>query len=436
MLAYELMNFVILLIRYSLGSLVIALFGLISAKLRLRSRQERRYAGNLAGFEGAEIWYHCSSEGELEQIWPLIQRIQQTTNEEQLIWFTSPSLMVRADRINGEGGTIHMCLLPLVSLYPGKRHPLRFGKPKRLFMVRYDFFAELIAVGKFRVKEFILLGATFKGKRRSLRKNPLKRAFARRLYKNFDEIYFSTQRDLDFYIQYCQVRAEQAVSCHDFRHGQIMLRQAKACNLEETHCLDDFSSLISSYDLSNRIIMGSMWPSELTVFVPEFIEALRKKELFLMIAPHKLSGEQWEAFSQWQENLDLEVTLWDQVGIHGKGNIILCQKPGLLCELYPFFGHSFIGGGHGRSVHSLLEPYWGGGHIYCGPRTQRSTEFDFVSESSAGHIHIVEQLEEFYATFKQRRTHSLDRGIREKLAHKVKREQEDSLISFCERSDS
>ena len=57
------------------------------------------------------------------------------------------------------------------------------------------------------------------------------------------------------------------------------------------------------------------------------------------------------------------------------------------------FDHAFIGGGHGRSIHSVLEPFFGVSHIYCGPKVHRSTEYDFVKNKTPHFIHIVEKLE-------------------------------------------
>ena len=437
LLALRAMSLFFLLIRYSLGSLLLGLFRLISPKLRLRARQERDSLKKLSSDTVFEKWYHCSSEGEFEQIWPAVQRALKDQSGNQLIWFTSPSLFKKAEFVNSEYEKIQMVLLPLVSLFPGPKHPLRMVAPKAFFMVRYDFFVELIFIGSLKVERFILLGATFKAKISSLLKNPLKRAFAKSLYASFDEIYFSTQKDLDFFKGNLSRRQEQNLFNHDFRHGQILARQNNQENVDKTHCLESFKVLVDKFEFSDRLIFGSMWAKELTLFNNDFVEALRNEECFVLIAPHLLKGQEWDNFNSWMHSMQeqgLKAVLWDHVGIHGEGNIILCQQPGLLCELYPFFAHSFVGGGHGRSVHSLLEPFWGGGHIYCGPKVMRSTEHDFVVESSPAHMHIVVELKDFYDNFKTKRLFPLDRGIREELASQVLINQENTLNSFCSKN--
>jgi 3-deoxy-D-manno-octulosonic-acid transferase len=347
-------------------------------------------------------------------------------------------LVAKAEKINEQETQVKMAMLPLLALFPGKHHPLILHPPDRFFMVRYDFFAELILVGK-RVRRFILLGATFKGKHKTLTRNPVKRLFARALYANFEEISFSTKKDFDFFCSYVKTNEDQIISVHDFRHGQIIDRQKKRPGLSGTRCLDEFKGLMAPYELCDRLILGSVWPSELDIFNDDFLQALKDKKLFVFVAPHKLKGDDWDYFHTWFQGLQdhgIEAALWDHVGIHGKGNVILCKEAGLLCELYSFFGHSFIGGGHGRSIHSLLEPFWGGGHIYCGPKVGRSTEYDYVSESSPSHIHLVYGLKDFYSLYQEKRLFALDVGVRENLAVKIEQIQEEKLDSFCEGSKS
>ena len=61
-----------------------------------------------------------------------------------------------------------------------------------------------------------------------------------------------------------------------------------------------------------------------------------------------------------------------------KPGVILINLKGVLCELYKFFAISFVGGGHGVSIHSVMEPYIAGSRIFCGPKVFRSTEFQFI----------------------------------------------------------
>ena len=68
------------------------------------------------------------------------------------------------------------------------------------------------------------------------------------------------------------------------------------------------------------------------------------------------------------------------------------MTPGVLLEAYTFFGTAFVGGGHGRSIHSVLEPFLAGCNVFCGQKTHRSTEYDLVADISPSSIFVVYEL--------------------------------------------
>ncbi|MCR9204767.1 MAG: hypothetical protein NXH75_09330, partial [Halobacteriovoraceae bacterium] len=212
--------------------------------------------------------------------------------------------------------------------------------------------------------------------------------------------------------------------------GQILKRQNEKEQLQSQNLFYEVDKHIQNYPWHNRIIFGSLWPIELSLFTTELINYFKEENLFVFIAPHHLSGESWEkiqSFKSQFEEAGLKTFLWTKES-HSSGlfeaQVILCQIPGLLCEIYPYFGHSYIGGGHGRSVHSLLEPYWGGGQLYFGPKTHRSTEFDFVQDESPKQQHVVIELDKFYHILKRNHQAPTDLDHREKLAGVIRQKQQ------------
>src|SRR5690606_14635757 len=73
----------------------------------------------------------------------------------------------------------------------------------------------------------------------------------------------------------------------------------------------------------------------------------------------------------------------------------LLEQPGRLLELYPQFNFAYVGGGFGRSIHSVLEPLLAGCWSVCGPRIHRSTEFDLGQELLPGQLKVVSDEREF-----------------------------------------
>ena len=46
------------------------------------------------------------------------------------------------------------------------------------------------------------------------------------------------------------------------------------------------------------------------------------------------------------------------------------------------FGHAFVGGGFGVSIHSVMEPFLAKSKVMCGPKVNRSTEFDMIKQAT------------------------------------------------------
>ena len=403
-------SFILLFLRYSIGNLLIWPLIILSPKVRERIQFEKKYAPK--GRIGSDIWFHVSSEGEWEQIWPLIQFFCQDESHELkgniTIWFTSPSLVNKVDKMKA------MCeVYPQVSVYAlsllginpfSARSILSHRPPKLFFMVRYDFFPELMSMG-LRSEKFILLSGTLKNKWDSLKKNMVKTIVAKNRYGYFDQIIAATDFDRD---SFNELLGEKSISCpesYDFRHIQIIERQRSLINLEESHFKDSIELLLEKFPKQRRIILGNFWFHEKELFTEDLLQAIKDNEILVFIAPHHLSGQDFDQIDEWfrdLENKGMNTVRWDKIGIHGEGNFILCSFPGLLCELYTYFGHCYIGNGFGRSIHSMLEPFWGGGNLYCGPKIHRSTEYDFAKayyEKKNPNIpYVINDLQDLYST--------------------------------------
>ncbi len=442
-----------LAVRYTLGSLFLAPLAFLNKKVRERRRQEKELGPTSLKEVAYPYWFHVSSEGELEQVLPLVNALEARLSSENLysekgsdrlvkkeilLLYTSPSLTKKMASLSQEYQFVEVAMVPLLKIFPwGKGSLFHLKAPQLFFMVRYDFFPELLLVGNHVTKSddgrFILLSASLKGKDRSFKRNRLKKLYYHFILSSFKEVYAAGPPDLKRIESFYKGEAPFSLFEHDFRHGQIIDRQRAQTNFKNTHCLDSFKKWLEGVELQERIIFGSLWFGELSVFNEEFKEALKRGELRVFLAPHKLSGSEWDriekALESWQKE-GIGVVKWSQYGIQGEGSVLLCQVPGLLCELYPFFGHNFIGGGHGRSIHSLLEPFWGGGHIYCGPKTHRSTEFDFVQEHSPRHLHVVNELEDFYPLYKKEKDTPLDMAAREKSRERVMEKQLEIIDHF------
>lgn len=414
---------VLLVTRYTFGSLLLAVFLPFSSFLKKRRNFEKEWGLERLNEVAFDVWFHVSSEGELEQIMPWVEE-NYKVGKKQLILFTSPSLVNRANHLHSPEDNIFFACFSLTSFYP---QIFKLPLPNEFFMVRYDFFPELLWVAR-KVSQSTLLAGTLKGKREKL-KRPFFRFWSSMIFQSFHRIFTSTVKDKGDFEDLLKGRGVQ-IEDLDFRHGQILKRQNQKEQLQAQDLFYEIENHILKFPIQKRLIFGSLWPLELEVFTDDFFKFIKNEEILLFIAPHHLKGENWqliEAFLPEFENHQLKTFLWNKSSTPKRlegAQIILCQIPGLLCEIYPYFGHCFIGGGHGRSIHSLLEPYWGGGHLYFGPKTHRSTEFDFVQDESPKQQHIVRELGKFYHIFKRNLAAPVDRDHREKLALVLNKKQQ------------
>lgn len=302
----------------------------------------------------ADVAFEFSSEGEFQQVLPLITDGVRAGKRFELIYF-SPSV---------EKGVRELC-----EKFPENlralRYPLLTGKvlswvsAPKLVLVRYDLFPELL---NFR-GELILLWMTFKKEREKGKGiSFLKRRFLSRASRI---IYASgvdgeTGKGLGF-----------PGPVFDFRIEQIERRRQER---EEKfkRVFPEYKTLgFHNYPREKRLILGNVWPSDLLLFqeIPE--------DYFVLVVPHLLTAEILQRFES-----------------HFGDRAMVLNKKGVLCELYADFGKAYVGGGFEVSIHSVLEPLVSGADaLSCGPKTFRSTEFDLARDE--GKITVVKNAQEF-----------------------------------------
>ena len=358
--------------------------------------------------------FEVSSEGEFEQVAPLLKVCLENGLKVE-IFYASPSLENKTYRFAEKWpGQVRCLRMPLLSCFPwpvlGGQNFFRMITAKKLVLCRYDFFPELLIYGQKESVEFILASATLKGKEQLLkREGAFFHYYFSGLFLLFDFIFTATEVDGEKFKK-LGVEAEKVLP-FDLRALQIKDRVQNServlSQFSQMKCLKSF---IEAHEEEKRVLMGSCWHQEMKVFSdPQLLEMISKKEFLFFLAPHKLNGEFLEelrdAFDSFKvKNLPLyfvdlrkEAEDWE-VFFHKwnkePGPVVL-TTPAILLEMYRFFPNVFVGGGHGRSIHSVLEPFLAGAQVFCGPKTHRSTEFDLIQDISPKSIFIVHELRMF-----------------------------------------
>jgi 3-deoxy-D-manno-octulosonic-acid transferase len=251
---------------------------------------------------------------------------------------------------------------------------------KKLILVRYDFLPEILLWSRVPGNELILIWASFKRKRLQHKMLSL---YQQLFLKASKIIVSATEEDRT----YMNKHGLTVTETFDFREIQILKRlESREQTLQQKFPQwSEFSDFLNSFHEEDKILFGNAWPVDLDLLSEEFKDQIENKEKLLVIVPH-LVGE--DHAQTWREKYAgchefYPHSSWSEVLASYKKSPapLIIHLKGVLCELYHYFRFSYVGGGHGVSVHSLLEPFVSGSQfIACGPKVERSTEFDLSNQ--------------------------------------------------------
>ena len=346
--------------------------------------------------ERAYASFHVSSEGEFAQVVYLIEHLLYNQRKIELI-YTSPSLKRRI----GLFKDTHSCeFLRVIRLPLIKKTTLtKWSTSDSLVMVRYDFFPTLMILGLSK-KKFILYSASLKSS------SSFSRIFKLAHLKCFTHLIPATKNDLK---ELKSVLKKDVCLPLDLRVLEINTRQRSpsAGIKQKLKAMDEL--LFSKFSEQTRFLFSQVWDYEeelLNKTLEKSGKEVKAGQLIYM-APHNISDENKKFFkSQLSKHKDFQLIVLEKdmshieiksvlsrVNIKGSDKIILLSMiPGILCELYPYFTHCYVGGGFGKGIHSVLEPFVANSTIQVGPKVQRSTEFETIKNLGV-EIKVIDSLQ-------------------------------------------
>lgn len=369
--------------------------------LRKRDRFERQ---NMIG-PGSQSWawenekaalcVHVSSEGEFEQVRELLMAFLERAERLEII-FTSPSVEKKIlNFYQHYPQLIRYLRLPILTGVPfvTPHWPLQWVTSDVFVMVRYDFFPVLLLLAY--TKRSYLLWATLKGK--SMR--GARCGYWRLIFHCFNDIVPASPYDEKRIISLLKERRE-IFPFMEMRSLSILRRQ-----VDQRAELGVYGEKVRIWAqaFSRVIILGNFWPNELKIFDNRILmEDVIFGRVGIYIAPHKIDSSSLVKLQKAMENRGIDFQLVNSFDdTIGAKSLLVVAIPAILCESYTFFNYAFVGGGHGRSVHSLLEPFLAGCQVFCGPKTHRSTEYDLIESRNANRIHLINDLVYFYDLIKE-----------------------------------
>lgn len=372
---------------------LISLLMFWNSKLETRERFEKRnkfeYLAQSFKDKGmkADYCFQFSSEGEFQQVAPLVDDALHAGKIVELVFF-SPSVekgvMALAQKWPAQ---VRYLRYPLVRLFPfvERRSFTHWVTAKTLIMVRYDLFPEFLLWSMKKGHSLRFVWFTFK-KERVRGKNI---SFWKKLFlKRAEVITYATIQDLEL-----GKTLGLPGTSYDFRIEQIRRRVENRDEKFRTNfaLYPEFKKWIETTPREKRFILGNAWPSDL------FLLKDLPEDALLVVVPHQLSPEIISLFKEGLDNLGRELfEITDATRDFKNSKTILVNKKGILCELYTDFGFAYVGGGFEGSIHSVLEPLVAGSdQISVGPFHDRSTEYD-VAEA-LGKMTEVNTPEQFLA---------------------------------------
>ncbi|MBT3981893.1 MAG: hypothetical protein HOE90_11100 [Bacteriovoracaceae bacterium] len=360
----------------------------------------------------AHLAFEVSSEGEMQHILPIVEKALSSGLLVEII-YCSGSLehFVTKFSVRTFAGEVRFLRLPLVTFFPGTfsglqraRNPRSWLTADCFILVRYDFFPHLIDYGiNCASKSFIVLNASLKSKMKSISSNPLSKWWWNRFYSEFDLIVCPSEADSESFTQ-LGIESKK-IDTSDLRSLQIIDRvKASESKLESAPHYQQILAWLEEAPKSKRVILGSFWPMEAALLSDsDFLSKIEAGEIKVFIAPHSLGPESivdvMAELKKVVSSKSIELCILDgknQEGVISKNSIVIFPYGGFLCEWYHHFGKAYVGGGHGVSIHSVMEPYWSSCQVFCGPKTHRSTEFDFIKNQNKDYPVVVGELSHFY----------------------------------------
>ena len=348
--------------------------------------------------EKANLAMEISSEGEWQQMLPLAQQILANGGKLEILFASSSVAKALEKWAIAHAPSVRLARLPLLSRsWPGQISVEGWLSASVLCFCRYDFYPDLLQWGQRSGRELWLFNATLKN-RVQWWHFPFKKCLDRGLFSCFSQVYLSSSQDKKRWQQlYPNDKNMPAVG--EFRSQLIEDRVANAkSKLGASPWAQQLSGFLGDCPRDQILVLGNVWPNETQLLGSSSLKKLFKNGGRVVIVPHLVDGESAEFFAgrEWQKYLPEEVEVeFLQGAVKPKAQVLVALVKGYLAEFYALGGHAFVGGGHGRSVHSVLEPFIAGSKVYCGPKTHRSTEWDQISSWGPKRCFIVTDLFEF-----------------------------------------
>jgi len=320
---------------------------------------------SLKDFSGTafRFWIHSSSMGEFEQAKPLIRHLKKTYPKARVVVsLFSPSAY---DHVHDYQEADCVCCLPFDFRKNAKRF-ISLVRPSIAITIRHDLWPNHLRQLKKRNIPSILINASIYS---ALAKpNPINRPLFRFLYGYFDAI-FTVSNDAKTYFRSLLPNHVRVKMAGDTRYDQVLHRATKAEQI--------VAPLRKMKGNRMGFVMGSTWPSDEAVLLGALAKLFHKGiRLWTVLVPHEPTEDRIRKIQTDLKDLNLNYCRFSELDIHSHKDvdILIVDRIGVLASLYALGELSYVGGGFGPGIHSVLEPAALGKIVLFGPKHTNSYE--------------------------------------------------------------
>ncbi len=327
-------------------------------------------------------WFHCASLGEFEQGRPVIEAFRKKYPQFKIVLtFFSPSgYEIRKNYEQAD----FVYYLP-IDTPKNARWFIEMIKPQIAFFVKYEFwFNYLNELWKSHVPTYLISGI--------FRENQhffkwYGRWFKKQL-KAFDKLF--VQNETSFQLVE-RILPGKSMITGDTRFDRVCEIAKKA---------RPFSDIKEFKNGKTLFLAGSSWPADEEVFLPSVLEAIKTRELKVVIAPHEVHEQRINLLMKQLPDSAIRYSRASEDFSDKK--ILVIDSIGLLSHLYQYGDIAYIGGGFGAGIHNTLEAAAFGLPILFGPNYQKFQEAkELIAKEAAFPVRTEKDFGKRFFTFLQ-----------------------------------
>lgn len=336
--------------------------------------QDKKQPTAADGARHMTICVHCASLGEFEQGRPLIESLRKSYPAARLVltFFSSSGYEIRKHY----SGVDAVYYLP-IDTRGAVRKFIEQLQPDMLFLVKYEFWYNLLQAAHDSGCRIFLVSAIFRHKSQFFRSSLLGGNFFRNILHLFDHIFVQDQQSVDLL---SSIGLTRTVSlCGDTRFDRVASLATSAPEIE---------SIARLVGQSPTVVCGSTWgPDEALI-----VETMKAHpEWKFIIAPHEISEERIDRLVAASARRAVKYSQIENAT--GDETLIIINTIGILSSVYRYAWVSYIGGGFGVGIHNTLEAAAWGKPVIFGPKYQKFQEaVGLVDCGAAACITSVDEL--------------------------------------------